>query len=734
MKRPSRHHPPRGSSRAHRPYSTRYDGRRPPMSKKWKRQQTSLLISTSLLVRNVPKGLPMERLKGLLRCPRQTEFFVREESGDAYTAVLTLQKSEAMRILNDLNYQDIDNHIISLEVERPEDYSDEGRIRISGLPSDVTAKELWEIYRRFGVVLLMKIYPDYTAQVLYSEPSAAQRAIQETTSLLVRNGRLRPALYAEPRGLRPVRPIGISVPQNISGRAIQNLQRSGQSTGPSPAFARAPPLGPAGTSQSHAQTPPPNLAYQSERRKQLRRPHDGMIPSKRIIVVSEDKKKVSSIPESLSTSSAPATVGTAALESTQAETFRTKHCELPTATNPQLANVELTIKQLRSKCLLVDRSRHPTPQLIAPIAYNFLYCQDLQQDRFQCITWGAPELMDDPVKQKIFVAEGAPYPQLGIFTSELYRPRRAENLQSTLNTAFRSTVTSQTLHIRNKGRIKCPEHPMVSIRCLPNENLLITSDEGSFLSVWDFRTTNDAKTTMSLKIKSGQLSGRIDVGERKVVSGGSDGFVHIWDVDGSDTLHHRNAMLPVASHDVGLPGRITCTSIHDRSARVITAATDEGSLNCIDIRMGRSSASSLITGAHRGYVTALQCHPRTEYLVLSGSDDCTVRMWDMRGKHTPVKQFTHDDKVTAVEWCPHLQDIFLSSSTDGRVIIHHKEKPQVVQRHVLHGAPVIGASWNPDPNFEGTIASLSPAQDDRPGSIHVWRGNGYIQALAEAQA
>ncbi|TPX63124.1 hypothetical protein SpCBS45565_g06839 [Spizellomyces sp. 'palustris'] len=667
----------------------------------------------------------MERVKALLQCPLQTEFSVREDSGDAYTAVMTLQKPEAMRILREFNYQEIENRTISVEVERPDDYSNDGRIRISGLPSDVTAKELWEIYQRFGVVLFMKIYPNYTAQVLYDEPTAAQRAIQETTSLLIRNGRLRPALYAERRGLRPVRPVGISVPQNISGRAIQNVQRSGQSAGPSPAFTRAPSLGPAGASQSHAQTPPTNLAYPSERHKQLSRRHDETIPSKRLIVVCVDKKnnpirpihpvsKVSSIPESFPNITAPATVGTPVLESTKAETSRTIHYDLQTPINPQLTNVELTIKQLRSKCLPMDGSRHPTPQLIAPIAYNFLHCQDLQ-DRFQSITWGSPELMDDPVKQKIFVAEGAPYPQLGVFTSELYRPRRAENLESTLNTAFRSTVTSQTL-------VYAERKPAYMLR--RSDPQLITD-----------RAMHSHANVNSLKIKSGQLSGLIDVGERRrVVSGGSDGFVHIWDLDGSTALYHRNAMLPVASHDVGLPGRITCTSIHDRSATVITAATDEGSLNCIDIRMGRSSASSLITGAHRGYVTALQCHPMTEYLVLSGSDDCTVRIWDMRGKHTPVKQFTHDDKVTGVEWCPHLQDIFLSSSTDGTVMIHHKEKLQVVQRHVLHGAPVIGASWNPDPNFEGTIASLSPAQDDRPGSIHVWRGNGYIQALAEAQA
>jgi len=89
-----------------------------------------------------------------------------------------------------------------------------------------------------------------------------------------------------------------------------------------------------------------------------------------------------------------------------------------------------------------------------------------------------------------------------------------------------------------------------------------------------------------------------------------------------------------------------------------------------------------VPDAHNGYVRALAVHS-SESLLLSSSDDLTIKLWDISTNCTPLRVFDiHSGIVMDVKWNPKEPTSFASCSLDGNVIFWEisSEQPRFTQK------------------------------------------------------
>ena len=149
---------------------------------------------------------------------------------------------------------------------------------------------------------------------------------------------------------------------------------------------------------------------------------------------------------------------------------------------------------------------------------------------------------------------------------------------------------------------------------------------------------------------------------------------------------------------------------------------------------GPSSALTMggASQAHDAFVNCLSFNPNSEYLVVTGSEDKTVALWDLRklDAKTRLHTFeTHTDEVFCVEWSPFNETILASASSDRRVNVWDLSKigmeqseedkedgpPELLFIHGGHTSKISDFSWNPNKESQWFIASV--AEDN---VLQVW--------------
>ncbi|KAI8826763.1 WD40-repeat-containing domain protein [Fimicolochytrium jonesii] len=365
------------------------------------------------------------------------------------------------------------------------------------------------------------------------------------------------------------------------------------------------------------------------------------------------------------------------------------------------------------------------------LSHNFAFISKLNPSQsLQAIAWGAPArvTLKKAADQKLFVGEWIPEPRLGVVITKLRtRVHDPLFLQNNKEIESGAPFAFNSRYLVKKGNNRCREGPVRSIKCVGKENVTITSSETDSLVMWDFIHSSDGQVVSRLKTNGPNLSGSIDVRTGTVASGAEDRKLYIWTLTGQK-VPTLNPLSSFPIHE-GATGDITCTSIHAKQPDLIVAATQDGKLAFFDSRVPGGGGRPPMD-AHTDMISSVHYHPTVAHWVISGSDDCTTRIWDTRGKGLPVHYYRHKDKVTAVEWCPHMEKVYLSASLDETVEIRRLgvgNNNEKVQTHILHDGPVVTAAWNPDKAFEGVIASTSLGKDGHPGYLQVWRGNGYLR-------
>ncbi|KAJ0076064.1 hypothetical protein Patl1_33494 [Pistacia atlantica] len=178
------------------------------------------------------------------------------------------------------------------------------------------------------------------------------------------------------------------------------------------------------------------------------------------------------------------------------------------------------------------------------------------------------------------------------------------------------------------------------------------------------------------------------------------------------------------------------------SAQEFCSVGDDSCLVLWDARTGSSPAVK-VEKAHNADIHCVDWNPHDVNLILTGSADNTVHMFDRRnltsgGVGTPVHVFEgHSAAVLCVQWSPDKSSVFGSSAEDGILNIWDHEKigkkqdsvgsrmpnspPGLFFRHAGHRDKVVDFHWNTSDPW--TLVSVSDDCESTGGggTLQIWR-------------
>lgn len=269
-----------------------------------------------------------------------------------------------------------------------------------------------------------------------------------------------------------------------------------------------------------------------------------------------------------------------------------------------------------------------------------------------------------------------------------------------------------------------------------NPNLIATKSSGCDVFLFD-KTNHPSKPnkngvcTPDLILKGHTKEGYglswNPIVEGQLCSGSDDKAVCVWDVSqGSKT---QNELQPIAKF-MGHEDVVEDVAWHTHNSNWLGSCGDDRAVYIWDMRASdKNKAHYAIPDAHKREVNCLSFNPFSEYLLLTGSADRTVGLWDIRNLKLKLHSFeTHLDQVYGVSWAPFSETIMASCGADRRVNVWDLSKigeeqdpedaedgpPELFFIHGGHTDKVADFSWNA--NDDWVMASVA---DDNV--LQIWQ-------------
>ncbi|TKY72798.1 WD-40 repeat-containing protein MSI4 [Spatholobus suberectus] len=428
---------------------------------------------------------------------------------------------------------------------------------------------------------------------------------------------------------------------------------------------------------------------------------------------------------------------------------------------------------------------------LVPVLYDWLANHNLVWPSLSC-RWG-PQLEQATYKnrQRLYLSEqtdGSVPNTLVIANCEVVKPRvaAAEHI-SQFNEEARSPFVKKYKTIIHPGEVN-------RIRELPqNSKIVATHTDSPDVLVWDVENQPNRHAVLGATNSRPDLilTGHQDNAEFAlamcptepyVLSGGKDKTVVLWSIEdhitsaATDSKSGGSIIKPNPKSGEGNdktadgpsvgPRGIYCgheDTVEDvtfcpSSAQEFCSVGDDSRLILWDARVG-SSPVVKVEKAHNADLHCVDWNPHDDNLILTGSADNSVRMFDRRnlttnGVGSPIHKFEgHKAAVLCVQWSPDKSSVFGSSAEDGLLNIWDYEKvgkkiersgksisspPGLFFQHAGHRDKVVDFHWNAyDP---WTIVSVSDDCESTGGggTLQIWRMSDLIyrpedEVLAELE-
>ncbi|TPX42060.1 hypothetical protein SeMB42_g03397 [Synchytrium endobioticum] len=224
-----------------------------------------------------------------------------------------------------------------------------------------------------------------------------------------------------------------------------------------------------------------------------------------------------------------------------------------------------------------------------------------------------------------------------------------------------------------------------------------------------------------------------------LLTASEDTTIAQWDVQG--TSKERRQMDPVRVYS-GHTAWVMDVAWHMRDECLFGSVGDDKKLLIWDTRSKDSNkAVSTVERAHNLEVSCINFHPSNEFLLVSGSADKTVALWDMRNFKMRLHTLEgHQDEILQVGWSPHHETILASSSGDRRLNVWDLSRigeeqtaedaedgpPELLFVHGGHTNKISDFSWNH--NEPWVLCSV--AEDN---VCQIWQMASNIYALDDRE-
>jgi WD40 repeat protein len=196
------------------------------------------------------------------------------------------------------------------------------------------------------------------------------------------------------------------------------------------------------------------------------------------------------------------------------------------------------------------------------------------------------------------------------------------------------------------------------------------------IKVW---TLASCKEILSLKQKGADAKVGFTCKDKKLVSGGSDGVLTIWDLKG------REATRSIAVHD----GAILKTVCLQDDMHVVSVSSDK----TIKVSRLADGSCKLVFRGHSGEVNSAAVS-RDQTLLLSASEDASVRIWNLETGDNVATLVGHQTVVWRVAIAPDCS-IAASGSGDNSVRLWDLKKYNCLQ-YLPHPECVAAVAFSPD--------------------------------------
>ncbi|KAM1011127.1 hypothetical protein ACFX13_047263 [Malus domestica] len=408
---------------------------------------------------------------------------------------------------------------------------------------------------------------------------------------------------------------------------------------------------------------------------------------------------------------------------------------------------------------------------LVPVLYDWLVNHNLVWPSLSC-RWG-PQLEQATYKsrQRLFLSEqtdGSVPNTLVIANCEVVKPRvaAAEHI-SQFNEEARSPFVKKYKTIIHPGEVN-------RIRELPqNSKIVATHTDSPDVLIWDIEAQPNRHAVLGASDSRPDLllTGHQDNAEFAlamcpsepfVLSGGKDKSVILWSIHdhisslasepgsgggsakhssktggSNDKLRDSPSVEPRGVYK-GHEDTVEDVQFCPSSSQEFCSVGDDSCLILWDTRAGSSSAVK-VEKAHDADLHCVDWNPHDVNLILTGSADNTIRLFDRRyltsgGVGSPVHTFEgHNAAVLCIQWSPHKASVFGSSAEDGLLNIWDHEKvgkngskpsnapPGLFFRHAGHRDKVVDFHWNASDPW--TISSVSDdcGSTGGGGTLQIWR-------------
>ncbi|WZZ24513.1 hypothetical protein YC2023_007914 [Brassica napus] len=318
------------------------------------------------------------------------------------------------------------------------------------------------------------------------------------------------------------------------------------------------------------------------------------------------------------------------------------------------------------------------------------------------------------------------------------------------------------------------------IRELPqNSKIVATHTDSPDVLIWDTETQPDRHAVLGAPHSRPDLilTGHQDNAEFAlamfptepfVLSGGKDKSVVLWSIQdhittaGTDSKSPGSSIKQTGGRSVGPRGvyhghedTVEDVAFCPSSAQEFCSVGDDSCLILWDARTGTGPAMK-VEKAHDADLHCVDWNPHDNNLILTGSADNTVRLFDCRnltsnGVGSPIYKFEgHNASVLSVQWSPDKSSVFGSAAEDGLLNIWDYDKvgkksarapkspPGLLFQHAGHRDNMVDFHWNVLEPWTIVSVSGNCESNGGGGTLQIWRMSELIyrpedEVLAELE-